>query len=155
MSKKINFCLFLWPKYTNEDCQPIPWLILLVLLGGICQNHTTYTSGGAKSLFLGLYSILLGSLCPLYKDISHGRHYIGHSLSSNSAFKCPFSSMCFCFYGLSIYQGREILLGGFCQRHVMYARWHTKLPIHYIAVSLIIYVHQILRPSPTRTRYRV
>ena len=38
--------------YTSEDCQPIAWLIIISLLGGICQKHATYTSRGTTLTIL-------------------------------------------------------------------------------------------------------
>ena len=57
MSNKFNVCLFLWPKYTKEERQPIPKLLLIVLLGGFCQKHAMYTTRGAKLIIL--YQVIL------------------------------------------------------------------------------------------------
>ena len=138
MSTNVNFCLFLWTMYTSEDCQPIAWLIIIKLLGGICQKHATYTSRGTTLtilyqviLLLNVHSFLCifvsinlvnlwrAPACSLIfikvskeafvRHISFctwtfhkETHYIGHSLSSNSASKCPISSIFVCFYELSI-----------------------------------------------------
>ena len=60
----------------------------------------------------------LSKTCHIHTE----RHYIDYSLSSNSSSKCPFSSMCLCFYELNILMKIVslflaiylIFLGSFC-----------------------------------------
>jgi len=57
MSNQFNVSLFPWSKYTNEERQPVPWLILFFLLGGLCQKHAMYKRRCTKLAIL--YQVIL------------------------------------------------------------------------------------------------
>ena len=121
MSNQFNVSLFPWPKYTNEERQPVPWLILNFLRK------------------------LLSQTCHLNKDISQGNSL--NWLFSIKLFCFKMSNQFnVCYFPWSKYTNEErqpvpwliltFLLGSFGQKHATYTRWGTKLPILYQVILL-------------------
>ena len=106
----VQFSLFPWSEYTNEECQPVHWLILNFYLGCFPQKHAAYTRKWTKLAIPYQVIVLLNVQ----------------------------SLEWFFVFMVWVYQWREpacpwlvfnFLIGGFCQKHATYTRKHTNLAI--------------------------